>query len=221
MPLARFHKLDPDKQDRILEAAAEEFAANGFEGASINKIIAAAGISKGAVYYYFEDKADLFVTVVDIYTRRSGADLTVVLGSTDADDFWARMHDLLEEGWRFTCEHPFWIGLGRAFSQMPREMWAEGPIGAYVTTQLGLLQRTLAHGQTLGAIRDDMPVDALVQISMGLNDSFERWMFARWDSVDAAEHKRMFRIGLENFHRLFLPFPRDLFDAWHPLEEES
>lgn len=221
MPLARFHKLDADKQQRIIEAAAEEFAANGFEGASLNKIIAAAGISKGAVYYYFEDKADLFVTTVDVYTRRAGLDRSVVLGADDADTFWAHMHDLLEDGWRYTCDNPLWIGLGRAFSQMPREMWADGPIGAYITEQLGLLGQILAHGQRLGAVRGDLPVEALVQVAMGLNESFERWMFAEWDRLDAAGQKRMFRIGLENFHRMFLPFPRDLFDAWHPLEEES
>ena len=42
------------------EVAAREFGEHGFEGASLNHILAEAGVSKGAAYYYFEGKADLF-----------------------------------------------------------------------------------------------------------------------------------------------------------------
>lgn len=64
MPRPRFNTLPPDKRQRILEAAALEFASRVFEQASLNRIIEAAGISKGAAYYYFDDKADLYATVV-------------------------------------------------------------------------------------------------------------------------------------------------------------
>src|SRR5689334_4521883 len=64
MPRPRFNTLPPDKRQRILEAAALEFASRVFEQSSLNRIIEAAGISKGAAYYYFDDKADLYATVV-------------------------------------------------------------------------------------------------------------------------------------------------------------
>lgn len=60
MPRPRFQKLSIEKQQAILEAAAREFSAHGYEGASINKILETAQLSKGAAYYYFDDKADLF-----------------------------------------------------------------------------------------------------------------------------------------------------------------
>ena len=63
-PRPRFETLEPARRSAILDAAAEEFAARGFEAASYNRIIERAGTSKGAMYYYFEDKADLFTTVV-------------------------------------------------------------------------------------------------------------------------------------------------------------
>ena len=62
MPRPRFEKLSPEKREQILETSAKEFAANGYEGASLNQILAKAGISKGAAYYYFDNKADLYVT---------------------------------------------------------------------------------------------------------------------------------------------------------------
>lgn len=45
----------------ILEAARVVFSSKGFEGATIDSIAAAAGVSKGTVYLYFESKRDLFL----------------------------------------------------------------------------------------------------------------------------------------------------------------
>ena len=46
MTRPRFHRLAIAQQERILDAALREFAAHGFGDASLNRIIAAAGISK-------------------------------------------------------------------------------------------------------------------------------------------------------------------------------
>ena len=70
MARSRFENLDRDKQEAILQVAAEEFAERGYEGASINRIIERSGMSKGSVYYYFEDKADLFATTLERSIQR-------------------------------------------------------------------------------------------------------------------------------------------------------
>jgi hypothetical protein len=41
-----------------MEMAAQEFAAYGFDDASVNRILETVQMSKGAAYYYFEDKVD-------------------------------------------------------------------------------------------------------------------------------------------------------------------
>lgn len=64
MPFSRFEKLAPEKREHLLDVAAREFAIYGFADASINRILEQAQMSKGATYYYFEDKVDLFCTVV-------------------------------------------------------------------------------------------------------------------------------------------------------------
>jgi AcrR family transcriptional regulator len=50
---------------RLLDAAEQAFAAEGFGGASLDRIADAAGFTRGAVYSNFADKADLFVAVLD------------------------------------------------------------------------------------------------------------------------------------------------------------
>lgn len=52
-------------RDRILEAAAKVFADNGFAGARIDEIAAAAGFSEGAVYSDFTTKDELFFALMD------------------------------------------------------------------------------------------------------------------------------------------------------------
>lgn len=60
-----FERIPQEKQQRILEAAVTEFAANGFPGANINRIAQKAGVSIGAMYKYFGSKEDLFLTIIE------------------------------------------------------------------------------------------------------------------------------------------------------------
>lgn len=49
----------------VLAAAHEAFLAEGFHGATLERIAAAAGYTKGAVYSRFESKADLFLALLE------------------------------------------------------------------------------------------------------------------------------------------------------------
>ncbi|WP_297515134.1 TetR/AcrR family transcriptional regulator [uncultured Caulobacter sp.] len=47
-------------RQRLVAEARRLFADKGFEGVSVDEVAAAAGLTKGAVYYQFKDKTDLF-----------------------------------------------------------------------------------------------------------------------------------------------------------------
>lgn len=55
---------DMAKRAAILDAAKQMFTTHGFEGASMDQIAAAAGVSKLTVYSHFGDKATLFAAAV-------------------------------------------------------------------------------------------------------------------------------------------------------------
>jgi AcrR family transcriptional regulator len=55
-----FNAIKPEKQERIIKAALEEFAAHDYQNVSTNTIVAKAEISKGLLFRYFDDKAGLF-----------------------------------------------------------------------------------------------------------------------------------------------------------------
>ena len=56
---------------RILEAAKQEFAAHGLAGARVDRIASKAGANKRMLYYYFGNKDDLFLAVLEAPTRIS------------------------------------------------------------------------------------------------------------------------------------------------------
>jgi TetR/AcrR family transcriptional regulator len=62
---SKFYTLEPEKQERIINAAFKEFARNGYEKASTNEIIQAAKISKGSLFKYFNSKKDLYLFLLD------------------------------------------------------------------------------------------------------------------------------------------------------------
>ncbi|MBV8658908.1 MAG: TetR/AcrR family transcriptional regulator [Burkholderiales bacterium] len=54
-----------DTRDRVLESAARVFARKGYLGASLDEVAADAGLTKGAVYWHFKSKSDLFFALLN------------------------------------------------------------------------------------------------------------------------------------------------------------
>lgn len=59
-----------DTRDRILESAARVFAQKSFQGSSLDEVAADAGLTKGAVYWHFKSKSDLFFALLDSRFRQ-------------------------------------------------------------------------------------------------------------------------------------------------------
>lgn len=70
MPSSTFLNLPPEKQSKLLEAAAREFSRKSFSDASINQIIKEAGIPRGSFYMYFQDKEELFRYLLQGYIEQ-------------------------------------------------------------------------------------------------------------------------------------------------------
>ena len=61
-------------RSRLLAAAAAEFAGRGFDGATVDRIAARAGVNKAMVYYHFTNKAALYRTILrDVFGAAADA----------------------------------------------------------------------------------------------------------------------------------------------------
>jgi len=64
MPKVVDEQMREATRRRIISEAASEFASLGFDQANINTIAEQAGIGKGTIYLYFENKRELFLTML-------------------------------------------------------------------------------------------------------------------------------------------------------------
>ncbi len=102
-------------QQRILEAALQEFAAKGFAGARVDVIARRASINKRMLYHYFGDKEGLFREVM----RRKIDERSAWLASAPEDPV-----ELLPAWFQSACRDPEWIQL----LEWEALQWGEGKV---------------------------------------------------------------------------------------------
>jgi AcrR family transcriptional regulator len=166
--------LDQAREEELLIAAARAFATAGYAGASLNTVIAEAGWAKSSFYHFFPDKRRLHDHVVDTLAARLVDGVQVPEpGELAATQFWATMTELL-------------AGLGRAAARRP-ETWFLGemfhrPAGdddgrlQELRDQVDRwLRRALVRGRKVGVIRDDLPEELLIELTLAVLRTLDRW----------------------------------------------
>lgn len=203
MPFERFERLAAEKRERILEVAAQEFAEHGFEGASLNRILERAAMSKGAAYYYFADKADLFSAAVmyaSEYVQISG--MTVELASLSRESFWLTFAELHRQPLLRAFERPWLFAVIRVAGQQPPEFLAREPLATLArsikTLTLGLVKR----GQELGLIREDLEPGLIFAWLQGLDQASDQWLMERWAQLDRTTLARISDETVEAMRRV-------------------
>jgi AcrR family transcriptional regulator len=184
MPRPRFDRLPPARRRALLEAAALEFGTHGFEDASLNQILDRAGVSKGAAYYYFDDKEDLFLTVVRHYMAQLGIErIDDLPQSVTTETFWPLLTELYRKPFMRSHEIPWAFGVWRAAGEMMRAR-PGGALAAFAEEYLALFRRLLQRGQELGVIRTDIPIDLLMAWVRAVDDANDRWILEHWNELD-------------------------------------
>jgi AcrR family transcriptional regulator len=84
-------------QRRIVDAALELFARKGFDGTSVQEVVDAAQVTKGAMYHYFRSKDDLLYEIYHelITEQLAGLDRIRVLGQPPPQTLHAIIVDLV------------------------------------------------------------------------------------------------------------------------------
>lgn len=87
-----------DARARVLSAAVELFARQGYDGTSVAEVISQAGVAKGGFYHHFTSKEALLYEVYgDLITRQlASMDAILARGLTPADTLRALIADLVE-----------------------------------------------------------------------------------------------------------------------------
>ncbi len=145
--------------DEVLRAALELFAAQGYANTSVQQIVEAAGVTKGAMYHYFSSKDDLLFAIYErmlSLQKRRLDEITAKGGSAEAvvravcEDVVVTSIDFLREGTIFfRSQHMLTTERQKEVKRRRRE---------YHDAFAELVTR----GQAEGSFRDDIPVSVLI-----------------------------------------------------------
>ena len=212
MPFPRFSKLPLEKRERLMEAAAQEFAAYGFENASMNRILETVQMSKGAAYYYFEDKVDLFFTVIHYCIERSKLDLALDPATLTAETFWPTFAELHRQPLLRSFEQPWLFAAVRAAEHLPPAALQREPLATFARQVRTWLMNIVKRGQELGVIRTDLPEQLIFAWIQALDDASDHWLLAHWSELDREAIAHISDQTVDGMCRALAVLPEDSFN---------
>lgn len=176
MPAGDLGALTPERRDLLVRTAAAEFAAAGYRGASLNKIIRACGMSKSSFYYVLTSKEDLFALVVADLTARLGHQLEVPAPREFAGAaFWPSVASLCTQFWTVASTEEAFTHLGRMFYLAQTPEAARDAVATTLSAVRSWLAEVLQVGRAGGAVRDDLPADLQLSMVFALLQTVDAW----------------------------------------------
>jgi len=158
--------------ERLVEEALRLFAEKGFEGTSVQDVVAAAGVTKGAMYHYFSSKDDL---LAEIYARvlREQLDRLQAFASSAAP-VEERVHGAAADVVVTTIENldsttVFFRSLHQLSPAKQREVRAER------RRYHDLFRAMVLEGQKSGVFRDDVSADLVIDYYFGSVHHLPMW----------------------------------------------
>jgi AcrR family transcriptional regulator len=212
MPFPRFYKLPPEKREGLLEVAAQEFVQHGFEDASINRILERAQMSKGAAYYYFEDKVDLFCTVVQYASERLQlVDQELDIAALTAENFWPTFADLHRLPLLRSYEQPWLFASLRVAGRLSPSTLEREPLATLAKQLRTWVMAIVKRGQEVGVIRSDIPDELIFAWLQALDDASDQWLLAQWKDLDRAAIARVSDQTVDAMRRAMVPPAQTVF----------
>ena len=168
--------FEPDKRERILNAAIKVLALKGYQHATIAEIAAEAGVAKGLVHVYFESKLDILLDVILLFVSSINNLIAAKLAALDNPV--ARLHAVFEaftELMSRSNKELYWgqiLKEGLPFTETfkddrIREKYAR--IGAQGKQLQATLDRIITEGQQQGFIDASLKPQVLRQMLGGAN----------------------------------------------------
>lgn len=146
------------RRERILSAAALEFARHGFAGARVDRIAAAAGVNKQLLFHYFGSKGGLHRAALKSLLERPAPPAQLSKAPVE------RLRDLTTQLATTTESHPALLAI---LASPLSDQDAVAIAGDWLARAKDQARRILQDGQRAGYVRDDVEVDAVAEVIVG------------------------------------------------------
>ncbi len=156
-----------DRRRQLLEVAADLFAKHGYRGTTTARLAEAAGITEPILYRHFDNKLDLFVTLIDEVGREVLETWKQALDGVE--DPSKRLAILLASN---PATHARGKGIYRVIFQAMTEVEADSTVVKPLRKHFGRLHEFITEEleelQALGAVRDDQDPAVLSWLLMNV-----------------------------------------------------
>lgn len=150
---------DFEHNEKLFQAAIDEFAANGYDQASINTILTNAGMSKGQFYYHFENKQGLYFALIETMIAQKQAFMQKVVKPEDLQqDFFSVLAAQIQYGLAFAEQYPQIDAFSTSFlKEQGKPMYAAVLARFNFDNNAGLNQ-LIEAAYAQGEFREDLPL---------------------------------------------------------------
>ncbi|SHK17162.1 transcriptional regulator, TetR family [Desulforamulus aeronauticus DSM 10349] len=153
-------RIPEDKKQRIVRAAMEHFAKNGYKKATMDEIVAAADISKGLIFHYFGNKKKLYLYLYEfayslVYDR--------VVKTFQQEDLFERIRESEQIKLAVVSEYPyvldFLLSVRRETDEQLREAIAQVKVGRFPPWK-----ETFLPGLDASKLREGIELEKVIKI---------------------------------------------------------
>ncbi|GLY82550.1 TetR/AcrR family transcriptional regulator [Actinoallomurus iriomotensis] len=158
--------------ERLLEAATRLFAGNGYENTSVQEIVAAAGVTKGAMYHYFAAKDDLLYEIYHRLLALQTERLERIAGGPGTPE--ERLRDAVLDVIETSCAHLDELTVFfRSMHLLPEDK--RRAVRAERRRYHERFRALVEEGRRDGTFRTDAPADLAVNFLFGAVHQISTW----------------------------------------------
>ena len=169
--------MPEEKRQLIEKEAIREFAAFGYDKASINRIVDNCQIAKGSFYQYFEDKKDLFLYLVKRVNEKKLEYISPVFQNPEQFDFFTLIRELFISGLKFAANNPEITLMGNWLCKSKDHPIYNEVVSVGLQNAQNVYTDLLKLAISRNEIRDDIDLDFVSYTISAMNVSVVEYYF--------------------------------------------
>jgi AcrR family transcriptional regulator len=191
------------KRRQIMDGARQVFLSAGFDGASMNDIVRAAGVSKGTLYAYFNSKEELFEAIIRAEKSQAAERMCVFLPDCSdpramLTDFGVRLLTRMAEPSTLALSRVV-IAASEKFPNIGRTFFEAGPL--YGNQRLAERLRALEQA---GLVRAPDPERAAWHfLDLCFSAGYKRLLFGVVESMSQEDIEASVEAGVDVFMKAY------------------
>jgi len=157
--------------EKILAAAFQLFAKTGYKGTTLERVATLAGLTKGAVYYYFKSKEQLFLRVLQEIEKRSiDQTIAAIAAKKRSPTEQLRSFVRLQASWATHYPNDLVIVMLASIESVNQKSMARTQMSRFYKKISVLLERIIVAGKRSGEFKTNQETADIVMYLMAIHD---------------------------------------------------